>query len=1094
MEKKILNTNKKLMNYKKTIGYLLGGAFLICSFPADIHAHEKSIASSLLSSNAKWENYTGKVTDGKGEPLIGVTITVKGSKSGTVTDVNGNFSINVPAGTTLVFSYLGFVTNEVTVNANNRNIFVSLVEQANSLNEVVVVGYGEQKRSSLTGSVVSINAEEIEDLPVTNLGAALAGRLLGVGVSGGIARPGSTATLTIRNPTGIFAKDGGSQEPLYVIDGVIQLTGQGKPDATLFNNLDQSEVESISILKDAEAAIYGARGANGVVLVTTKKGKSGKPRISYNGSYAVNDEAYRTKMMSAYQFGLYMNVMNGPNGANADPNSSSYKDRVFGQDELDHFKTINYDWLEDAWSSSYNMRHALNVSGGSDQATYFAGISYNKQNGNLASLDFDRWNFRAGTDIKVASNLKVGLQVSGNNNDLIKTFNKVSGEDDEDDYQNLISAPRYVPMYIDGLPVKLPGRTNDLSAYHFYEIEKLGNLSDTKSNFYTVNVSAEYQVPFVEGLKVRAAYNRNMGNSANSQVGTRYTLYQFTGLGSNGHIYDGATQSTPLSVKNGGRIWHSNIKQASTQTNLFLDYNRTFGKHTISGLVSVERGEAESDQEDVYKEDPISSTNGQFGTAFGAIQGRTFRDESGTLGYIGRVNYDYDGKYLGQFLFRSDASTKFAPENYWAKFYSFSAGWVLSKEDFFKSNVIDFLKLRYSAGLLGNDQTKPWLWRQRYTFQEGKGAVFGGNGGSSIGMKMEASPNRNATWSDEFKNNLGIDARFLNQRLSATLEGYYNHATNILVNRTGNVPVTVGGSVAAENYGIANYFGYEIGLGWDGNVGSEFRYGINTRLNWSDNKIVRMDFNDNDILYPWKAHPGASSDFGAWGYDYLGMFKTQEEVTDYVQKYNITQVFGTKATDLRPGTFYYRDIRGPLQTDGTFAPADGIIDENDQIQLAKKAANHYGYGITLSAGYKGFNFNCVIAGSFGGYNEIGDRKKLNNDITRNFTSLPVIWGDVYDPVLNPAGTMPNPNFDGIYDRSSSFWEVSSFSMRMTSFNLSYSIPKKLINTLNISSAKIYFTGLNPFNLYNPYSYKDAYGAWDTFPNLKTYSFGLNLTL
>src|SRR5690606_34454113 len=583
-------------------------------------------------------------------------------------------------------------------------------------------------------------------------------------------------------------KDAGTTEPLYVIDGMIQVDEQNAPESTLFNNLDPSEIESISILKDGAAAVYGVRGANGVVLVTTKRGTEGKPKISYNGSYAINDATYRTKMMNAYEFGQYFNIMNGQYGAGVKSSDDNYRDRIFTADELEHFKGLNYNWLDDAWKAAYNTRHALNVSGGSDRATYFGGVTYSKQNGNLGTLDYNKWNFRAGTDVKVASNLKVGLQVSGNEDKLDKTFNKVSGEGPEDDYKNLLLAAPYVPAFIDGLPVKLPGNSNDLSAYHFYEIERLGNLAETDSRFFSINISAEYEAPFLEGLKARATYSRNMRHSVGSQIGTKYELYEFTRQGENGHIYEGATNPTPLTVSNGNRLYFSNRSGNNTQVNFFLTYDKQIGSHNFSGLFSVERGEAEGQQEDVWKSDPLETTNGQFGTAFGEIDGRTFANESGSLGYIGRVNYRYGEKYLAEFLFRTDASTKFAPENYWGRFYSLSAGWVLSEEDFFKVKGIDFLKLRYSAGLMGNDQFRPWAWRQRFSYEVGKGPVFGGNENANTGMKMGVSPNRDATWSDEFKNNLGIDARFLNNRLSATVEGYFNKGTNILLERLGNMP------------------------------------------------------------------------------------------------------------------------------------------------------------------------------------------------------------------------------------------------------------------------------------------------------------------
>ncbi|KGE14986.1 SusC/RagA family TonB-linked outer membrane protein [Sphingobacterium deserti] len=1049
----------------------------------------------IESVSARFVNIMGKITDAEGKPVIGATVVIKGTNTSTQSDETGVFRLNAPPGSEiLVVSFVGFEPQEVAI--NGRTTIDVKLEPVAAIDEVVVVGYGTQRKAHLTGAVETVDMEAIEDLPATNLGAALAGRLVGVEASGGTARPGSKARLQIRKPV-LYGKDSGTGEPLYVIDGMIQVDEKNNPESTQFNNLDPAEIESISILKDGATAVYGVRGANGVVLVTTKRGKVGTPKISYNGSYAVNDEVYRTKMMNAYQFGQYFNIMNGPNGADVDPLSIDYKNRVFGQDELEHFKTINHNWLEDAWSSSFNTRHALNLSGGAERATYFAGVSYQKQNGNLGTLDYDKWNFRAGTDVKVASNLKMSLQLSGNQDQLDRTFNKVSGEGPEDDYKNLLSSAPYVPAYINGLPVKLPGRPNDLSAYHFFEIQRLNNLAQTQTKFFTVNIAAEYEVPFVEGLKARATYSRNMRSSRGSQIGTRYQLYEFARSGSNEHIYEGATNPRSLTVSNGNRLYFSNENGTNTQYNFFLTYDKQIGKHNFSGLVSVERGEADGQQEDVWKADPVESTNGQFGTAFGAVEGRTFAYESGSLGYVARFNYRYDERYLAEFLFRSDASNKFAPENYWGKFFSASAGWVVSEEDFFKVKGIDYLKLRYSLGFMGNDQFPIWLWRQRFTYEVGKGPVFGGNGMGETGMKMDRSPNRNATWSDEIKNNIGIDARFMNNRFSVTLEGYYNKAYNILLERLGNTPVSVGGSMAPENYARVNTYGYEIALGWNDRIGKDFTYGINTRLSWSDLTIKYVDFNAVDELYPWKPRNGASEDVGKWGYDYLGMFRDQAEIDAYVSQYDIKSLFGTNAGDLKPGMLYYRDVRGPLQADGTFAGPDGIIDDNDQIQLSRKENSLYGFGVTLKAGYKSFAFETVIAGSFGGYAEIGsaERSKLNNDITRAYNNLPEIWGDIYDPELNPTGTMPNPNWENTYGVSSEFWQVSSFRARVASMNLNYSLPKSIVERMKVSNARVYVSALNPFGLYNAFSYKDTYGtAWDAYPNLRTIAFGLNLTL
>lgn len=1036
---------------------------------------------------------SGIVRDESKTPLPGVNVILKGTTSGTTTDSDGKYALSVPDGNgILIYSFIGYVSQEVTI-SNRTLIDIDLAPDVKSLEEVVVVGYGEQKKIHLTGAVETIDASDLEDLPSSNLGASLAGRVLGVGVSGGNTRPGSISRLTIRNPMSL-SKDGGNNDPLFVIDGVIQVGADGSNDATIFNNLDPSEVESISFLKDASAAIYGSRGANGVVLVTTKRGKEGTPRISYSGTFGLNDEAYRTKMLNAYEFGMYTNIMNGPNGSG----ELDGDEFVFSPDELEHFKTINYDWLEEAWSPATNMRHNLGVSGGSDKATYFANASYYTQEGNLSSLDYDRWNFRAGTDMKVANNLKVGLQVGGYYSDLTKTFNKIGNENDENDYRNLLMVPRYIPMYIDGYPVKPPGSisSKNISNYHFFEIERLGNLAINREQYMTVNLYAEYEVPFVEGLKARASYGRNMGASRGTQIGTSYMLYEFDRLGDNNHIYDGAPMTIGREYLNGDRVYFSNRHALSYQANLTLSYARDFGRHSVSGLFSLEKGESESSQEDVWKEQPAQSTTGHFGTAFGIVDGKTNFAEAGSMSYVGRANWSFANKYLAEFLFRSDASTKFAPENYWGKFYSGSLGWIISNEDFFNSSPVNFLKIRYSAGLLGKDDTRPWQWRQRYTFQGGKGAVFGGDEETSTGMKMEGSPNRAATWSDDFKNNFGIDARFLDSRLSATVEAFYNKGTNLLLERTGSVPITIGGTIAAENFGEFDFFGYEVALGWNAKVGN-FRYGIDTRFSWYDNKVNVGNFNDTDILYPWNPQPGESTDNGVWGHDVLGLFKDQAEIDSYVEQYNIIQVFGTLEDQLRPGMLYYRDIRGPLQEDGTFAVADGIIDENDQIQIAERNDNHYRYGMTLKFGYKSLSFDCVIAGSFGGWSEM-DRIKLedgvSNDISESYRSVPKFWNDIYDPDLNPTGAFPNPYHEDIsLAPLSSFWQVSGFRMRVRSFNLNYNLPEQVAQSLKLSGARVYLSAMNPFNLYNPFDYKDSEGAFDTYPVLRTFALGLNLS-
>src|SRR5699024_4797048 len=663
-----------------------------------------------------------------------------------------------------------------------------------------------------------------------------------------------------------------------------------------------------------------------------KQGHVGAPRFSYSGSFGISDEQERTKMLSAAEFARYINIMNGPYGADQERGVSGSDNYFFSNDEISHFETIDYDWLDKAWSASTTQRHSLNVSGGSERATYFGGVSYYKQTGNLSEVNYDKWTFRAGSNITVASGLRANLQVSGNYSNQSTTFNKVDGENQEDDYNNLLRAPRYIPTHIQGLPVQLPG--NDRQAgYHYFAIQNMENYAKDKGQNIAVNVSAEYEVPFVDGLRLKGSYGRSMGSGRGSQLGQVYSVYDFAQAGGNGHIYnENAEMIGSEEISNGDRIFYSNSNNLSEQYNFTGTYEKTLGRHNLSVLATVERTESESSRERVRKEEVAPGSNGHFNTAFGYIDDYIFGYESGSLSYVGRLNYQYDERYLAEFLYRTDASTKFAPENYWGHFYSISGGWIISNESFFNSDVIDFLKIRYSHGKLGKDDTRPWQWRQRYTFQKGQGAVFGGNNRTSDGMKMEVSPNRDATWSDDYKNNFGIDARFLDDRLSVTLNAFYNKGRNMLVERTASVPFSIGGSVAAENVGKANFWGGDISIGWQDVIGNDISYGIDLQTGWSTNKVFINDFDENSVL-PWIAGPGQPSDVGTWGYDYLGMFKKQSEIDEYVNKYNIQQVFGITSENLKPGMLYYRDIRGEHLGGGEFAGPDGIIDENDQVRL-----------------------------------------------------------------------------------------------------------------------------------------------------------------
>ena len=1075
---------------KLTCTLLLAAQFIAgAPFLEAAQASNPALGSAVKTSKAD-HTVTGSVKDSEGAPLAGVTIRIKNSKTGTTTKADGTFTLNAPTGKeTLIISSIGYKTTEVTV-ADRKIINIVLDTETSSLEEVIFVGYGQQKKIHLTGAVAQIDMKAIEDLPVGSLSAALAAQQPGVGVSGGFARPGDPASITIRNPT-LLSKDGGTIRPLYVIDNVIRSEDD-------FNTLDQSEVDNISVLKDAAAAIYGARGAYGVIVVTTKRGKSGAPKISYSTSIGRSDAQLPT-MMNGYQLATYINDYNM---------NTADKSVLYSQDELDYYKTNSQSWLEQAWKASYVTRHTLNVSGGNDKATYFAGITYNQQNGNFDKINFDRWTFRASADVKVSKNVKAGLGLSGDLSTKDRYLLKQGGTDNEKDYKSLLYAAPFKPAYYNGYPVNLSGTGSTSENFHFFEAQKSNNYLLSKNNGLNLNVYLEYEAPFLKGLKAKVTYNRNLENNWGKEFGTKYNLYNFSMLGTNKHIVGGTVLPAPVTVSNSNRIYYSPSYSDVYQLNGYLTFDRTFGKHSISALALVEQSETYSDGVTSYLDNLVDGAldNAGYalgGTASGAGVGTIAEAEAetGRLSYVGRLNYAYANKYLVEFTVRRDASTNFAPENRWGTFPSLSLGWVISEEPFFKNNVrwVDQLKVRVSGGLTGMDNTRAYNWLKSYNLiQTGNGPVFGGNLDRAGILRLKnAMPNRDVSWDDDTKLNGGIDASFLRNRLNLTIDGFYDHRYNMLSSLVSSVPLTVGATLPSENFSTVDGFGTEISLGWTNKINQDWSYKVRGFMSWSDNKQVKVDF-DKGLTGTFRDPSGRSTDMGVLGLKSMGMLRTQADVDALLAKYPNYTIYGTKPA---VGMLYYDDIRGAKSTtpdasgNYTYAAPDGKIDDNDLQYLTNKKDNHYGFGFNFSTTYKRLSFSFALGGSFGGQDllESGARSWGTSAQVNAKTNLPVNLVDHWT-VDNPNAMYPAPAYRAQNGYDSDFWFVSSFNMSVRTLNISYDIPKTVTEKLNINGARIYVTATNPLNLYNPYSYKQYSGAFDVYPTLRTFSAGINLNL
>ena len=1082
--------------------------------------------------------YEGVVFDEGGQPLVGATVTVAGTTIGTITGANGKFVLAVPEGKEVEISFIGYVNQKIKDLSKTR---IVMKEDLLNLDEVVVVGYGQQKMKNVTGAISTVAPQEISDLSGGSLGTALSGLVTGLSVSGGNSRPGDPAQLTVRQNDEANSFSGSTgyapyNGPLYVIDGYVAPVAEGQ---TMFNNLDVSEIESISVLKDAAAAIYGARSAQGVILVKTKQGQAGAPKISYSGQFGYTDKIKRTKMLNAYDYGTLWNAVAA---ANTTGNTINPARDLFQYDELQAMRRLNYDLLDQEWSAAFTQKHSVNMSGGTERATYFAGLSYFSQDGNLGKIDYDRWNYRVGVDAKIGKGIKASLQLSGDNGEKNTALNKIGGSSAETDYNALLTRPRYIPDYINGLPVANLGVSNtkidDIQYYHFGAIQNSDNNSENMSQHMMVNAALEYDFNWnriLKGLKLKVSYAKRISTDKTNQQASDFTLYRLVNRGTggtessvDGHLYTGSDIDlssenleaiTVANGKDGSFISRSTSRSDSYQLNFIASYARQFGDHDVNALFSIEK--AKSETEDVLGtvQSPYSFSDGQSNSAYGEQKTSFGRLNGGTLSYIGRVNYAYRGKYLFEFLIRSDASTNFAPENYWGVFPSLSMGWVISEEDWFKNvRAIDYLKIRGSVGQLGKDTTKPWAWLQLYGVGANKGVVFGTSPGNSVGSAISSSdaPNRDAHWDKSYKINFGIDMRTLRDKMSVNIDGYYEWNRDMFMTREGSddFPATVGTKPAAENFGEMNLWGVELSLGWQDRIGKDFKYHVRVNTGYSDNKVLERAW--ESPIPMWENHPGKRSDVGQWGLDCIGMFRSYQEIEEYFDRYQITNYLGNTKDDVHPGMLIYRDVRGAQNPDGTYQGPDGVVDNEDDMVRISNRNNPYGLTVNFGGEWKGLSFSAQINANWGGYSFLPKTARgIQNLISSGddytdmeFTNLPSFWAGnmfVYEDVLDADGAVvAAQNRDAKYpnmrysenQETSTFWKVSGTRVTLRNVTLAYSLPKVLVEKLGIGSCRFNLTGQNMLSLYNPYPKKfmdPLSGTYGNYPNLRRITLGVNVS-
>jgi TonB-linked SusC/RagA family outer membrane protein len=1050
------------LRLKKIIGMAGIIVFLLMGCMSGLSAENAKTApdsdNAALSLQQQTRRITGTVVDNNGEPVVGANVVQKeNSRNGTVTDADGKFSLDVPPNATLKISFIGYLAREVAVGGQS-SIDVTLTEDVGLLDEVVVIGYGTQKKASVTGAIATLQAEKVEDIPVANVSSALAGRMSGLYVSQETGAPGSAAAIRIRS---INTWKSSGNDPLYVIDGIIL-------DKRSFDMLDYSEIENISVLKDAaSASVYGARAANGVILVTTRTGREGKFKMNYSYSYSFDQPSKIPEYGSAADMVRLNNYARSVAGV-----------LPFYDEEEAAWISQNDPgkaWYDLAYSDPTLQKHTLNASGGSEKVRYFIGGNFFDQTAFIKNAEYKKFNIRSNVDVNFTNELSGSFKLAYNEGTRTRyAFQEdQSGLNINDNFGGLWGRllyylPDVPPLTSDGKYIN-PGWIGNPLAF----IEEGGTNTRSDRNI-DANFGLTYKLPFVKGLSVSANYSRNYSNATVKQYEVKPTIYNVVRKGTNGKIYtDEIISSQKSSFPNKERLAKTSETSNDYQLNLSVNYAGSFGKHNINAVLVYEQSEGAYEYFEAVRENFPLVQKDQF-WATSSDRADSYVDgnesESGRASYIGRITYDYDEKYFLTAAARYDGSMQFAPDYRWGLFPSVQAGWVLSKEGFFNTEAINFLKLRTSLGLTGNDAVGGWAWSESYS-----------NVGSYLFSALEPRVrysgivNRVLTWEKTRDWNIGFDSRFLGG-YSLNLEYYNRHNYDILDSRIASLPRSFGGSMPPENYGIVDAHGVEIELGYRGSI-KEVNYGIQGNFSYATNIVKLKDVAENvrDADNP----NGRSTDYVKMLVA-TDIIRTQADLDALPEGYTI---YGKKPA---LGVINFEDVSG---LDGT---PDGKIDDYDiQFIKGKHTVAPYALGLNLTADWKGLGIDVLFQGF------LGVSKLYNDGYGRRFFDgmrPPAFWNDSWTPDNVNAAYPQAVTWDYTYDHlASTFWLKNSNYLRLQQVSLKYSLPKKLIKKVRLSDATFLLSGTNLFTL-TKFDYHDPAGeSMNTYPTMKTYTLGVNLS-
>lgn len=1001
-------------------GYSVG------SFPSPpLLSNSLSNASRLgvaqRATGTKTNIVKGTVLD-TDNPIVGATVKIKGSKIGTITDLNGQFTLNVPTGATLEISYVGYDTKSI-VYKGERELNVHLTENSKLLNEVQVIAYGTTKKATVTGAISSINSDELLKSPVASMANALQGKVTGLASVQNSGQPGADdATLYVR---GVGSLNASLSQPLMLVDGVERS----------FFQLDPNEVESITVLKDASAtAVFGVRGANGVILVTTKRGSSGKAKISFSTTYAWQMPSRLPEFADSYDYATsYINAQRHDGVGEGS--------LAFTADDIEKFRTNSdplthpsTDWVKMlVKNSALQTQHNFNISGGSERVRYFASLGVFTQdglfktfdNGNDKGFSYNRYNYRINMDIDVTKTTSMQINLGGYLN------NKREPNYNNGTYTNLAYLFRdiytAVPFGGSGL---VDGRWITTDSQRF----SIGNYYDGLNVYYgkgyntvannvlNFDFKLEQKLDFVtKGLRAHIKGAYNSGVTVSKRREGRATKYQ---------AIPGPDGETVLKlIQDYQKLGYSESDGLSRNWYLeaALNYKRDFGKHHVSALA-------------MYNQSMNYYPSGNF-----VGIPRSY------VGLVGRVTYDWNNRYLLDASVGYNGSENFAEGQRFGLFPAVSLGWIVSEESFFKplKSVISYLKFRGSYGIVGNDKTSSGVrflyLPDKYTLSSGS-YNFGTNTSTTLPGAIEAEKgNPNVTWETAAKQNYGIDIKVLSDRLSFNFDYFIERRKDILISRNLS-PGYLAVKLPMANLGKVNNEGYEINVKWEDRIG-KVRYYIGGNLSYAKNKIIFMD----EITYPYEWMQQTGKSVGQqFGYIFDGYF-TEQEAADYEKlKGNEIADQGTGYIPLA-GDVKYKDLNG-----------DGKIDEKDRRDIGYPTYPFYTAGINAGFSWKGFDFSMTWTGAFKTSRLLSSMYRIPYGESNNSSLMKYMIDDAWTPEKGNSAKAPALSFKSkshnyldsdLWLRDASYW-------RLKNIELGYSLPSSIVKKLHVGSLRVSLSGYN----------------------------------